>query len=103
MINIENLPKNIRYNDRDYSLRLHITAFNKICVCYYIILPHRDDFNEIRTILSQVVEPGMNYPINYSNYVQSVVDVPNVEYAFNVLATRLQNSLDKGIVKIVYE
>ena len=105
MVNIDTLPKCIEFNDDWYSLNLHVTAFNKLCISYQYMggarraLDNKKEYN----ILSQVVEPDMTHDINYTNEVTGIVDVPNYEIGFNILSTRLNMALSENKVTIIYK
>ena len=101
MINIDSLPKSIKYNDEVYFLHLGVTAWNKICVCYqYAFSPLEAMEKKIEySILSQVVEPDCVSP-NYTDEITGIVDVKSWEQAFNVLSARLNTALANEQVKI---
>ena len=106
MVNIDSLPKSIEYNGNIYMLDLHITAWNKLCVCYKYEVGSgsfaeciRKDPNFQHLILSQVVEPDCK-EIMHTDDVTDIVDVGNWEDAFVVLEDRIRAALDKGIVKL---
>ena len=42
MVNIDSLPKSIEYNDNVYMLNMHVTAWNKLCICYQYIFGPKD-------------------------------------------------------------
>lgn len=101
MVNIDSLPKSIKYNGNVYMLDLHVTAWNKLCVSYKYIFGSKDALEKkIETfILSEVVEPD-NITPNYSNKVDGIVDVNSWEMAFMVLASRLNTALSEGIIEM---
>ena len=101
MINIDSLPKSIEYNGNVYTLDLHITAWNKLCVSYkYEGGPKRAIEKKIECfIMSQVVEPDCK-EIEYSDKVTDIVDVWSWELAFSVLSARINTALTDGVVKI---
>ena len=54
-------------------------------------------------ILSSVVEPDMgDKPIDYGTGVTAIVDVPNVEMGWNILAARINTALSKETIKIEF-
>lgn len=53
--NLELLPKIVEYNGSDYSLEVHVTAFNRLCVAYQKLYPSKN--GERPRILSYTVEP----------------------------------------------
>lgn len=102
MVNIDSLPKSIEYNGNVYFLNLHVTAWNKLCVCYqYAFSPREAMEKKIEyNILSQVVEPDMKKPINYSDNVTAIIDVPNYQIAFNVLSARVDGAIFRNVLTI---
>ena len=101
MINIDFLPKSIKYKDEVYFLHLGVTAWNKICVCYqYAFGPLEAMEKKIEySILSQVVEPD-NVASNYSDNVEDIVDVNSTEMAFNVLSSRVNAAVSNNIIEL---
>lgn len=101
MINIDSLPKSIKYKDEVYFLHLGVTAWNKICVCYqYAFGPLEAMEKKIEySILSQVVEPD-NVAPNYSDNVEDIVDVNSTEMAFNILSSRVNAALSNNFVEL---
>ena len=101
MVNIDSLPKSIKYNGNLYFLHLGVTAWNKIVVCYqYACSPREAIEKKIEySILSQVVEPE-NVSPNYSNNVEDIVDVNSTEMAFNVLSARLNAAVSNNFVEL---
>lgn len=109
MINIESLPKVIEYNDNHYSLQLHVTAWNKLCVCYKSMFKIDDPFSNKTTLFSEVVEKQMSkdkvdieFYRDHLNPVNTA-DVPDIETAFEILKVRLDASLERKETKIAYE
>lgn len=100
MVNIDSLPKSIEYNGNVYVLDLHITAWNKLCVCYKYIFGPKDALaKKIEyLILSQVVEPD-NKEIRHTDKVTDIVDVRTWDDAFGTLESRVYAALDQGTVK----
>lgn len=101
MVNIDSLPKSIKYNGNLYFLHLGVTAWNKIVVCYqYAFSPREAIEKKIEySILSQVVEPE-NVSPNYSSNVEDIVDVNSTEMAFNVLSARLNAAVSNNSVEL---
>jgi len=106
MINIDKLPKSIKYTGALYFLNLHVTAFNKICVCYqYAFSPKEAHERKIEyNILSQVVEPDMKWDdipiIEIPSKVTDIFDVPDYDSAFTYLDVRLKKALCENIVEL---
>lgn len=91
---IELLPKEIEVNDKIYGLEMHITAWGKICLCYS---------NEMKLsdyILSQVVESEMTTKPEFSECMQNVVDVPDLDGAVAMMQMRLNDGLANKTIKI---
>lgn len=101
MINVDSLPKSIEYNGNIYMLDLHITAWNKLCVCYQYIFGPKDALDKKieYSILSQVVEPDCK-EIRQTDKAIDIVDVRTWEEAFDTLASRLYAAIDNGTVKV---
>lgn len=101
MINIDSLPKSIKYNGNLYFLHLGVTAWNKIVVCYQYAFSPREalDKNIEYSILSQVVEPDCK-GIRPTDEVTDIVDVMTSEEAFNTLGIRLYAAIDNGAVEV---
>ena len=94
MNTIELLPKEIEVNNKIYGLSLYITAWRKICLCYA---------NEMKlgdTILSQVVESEMTAKPEFSECMQNVVDVPDLDSAVAMMQLRLNDGLANKAIKI---
>ena len=106
MINIDTLPKSIKYNEHVYLLSLHITAWNKICVCYkYAFGPMSAAEKNIEyNILSNVVESDMKVEdirvIEKSSSVEEIFDVPDTSFAFDYLDVRLKKALREKTVEL---
>ena len=94
MNTIELLPKEIEVNDKIYGLRLHITAWRKICLCYSNEMKLND------TILSQVVESEMTTKPEFSEHMDNVVDVPDLDSAVAMMQMRLNDGLANKTIKI---
>ena len=91
---IELLPKEIEVNDKIYGLSLYITAWRKICLCYA---------NEMKlgdTILSQVVESEMTAKPEFSECMQDIVDVPDLNSAVAMMQLRLNDGLANKTIKL---
>lgn len=94
MNTIELLPKEIEINDKLYGLRLHITAWDKICLCYSNVMKIGDH------ILSQVVESEMTTKPEFSECMQDIVDVPDLDSAVAMMQLRLNDGLANKTIKI---
>lgn len=106
MVNIDKLPKSIKYNGETYFLDMHVTAFNKLCICYqYAFSPREAHEKKIEyNILSQVVEPDMKLDdipvIEISSKVTDIFDVPDYDLAFTYLDVRLKKALRENAVEL---
>ena len=101
MINIDSLPKSIEYNGNVYMLNMHVTAWNKLCICYQYIFGPKDALEKKieYSILSQVVEPDCK-GVRYTDEVTDIVDVKSWGEGFEVLSDRVYAALDKGVIKL---
>ena len=101
MVNIDSLPKSIEYNDNVYVLNMHVTAWNKLCICYQYIFGPKDALEKKieYSILSQVVEPDCK-GVRYTDEVTDIVDVKSWGEGFETLSDRVYTALDKGIIKL---
>lgn len=104
MVNIETLPRLIKViaTGEWYNLEMHVTAWNKLCVCYKLTDKWTIDNDKFYHILSNVVEPEMEGDVNYSKFITDVVDVPNIEWAFNILSTRLNEAISEGKIEVLH-
>ena len=94
MNTIELLHKEIEVNDKIYGLGLYITAWRKICLCYA---------NEMKLndyILTQVVESEMTTKPEFSECMEDIVDVPDLDSAVLVMQKRLIDGLANKTIKI---
>ena len=94
MNTIELLPKEIEVNDKIYGLSLYITAWHKFCLCYANEMKLND------TILSQVVESEMAIKPKFSECMQDIVDVPDLNSAVLVMQMRLIDGLANKAIKL---
>ena len=94
MNTIELLPKEIEVNDKIYGLSLYITAWHKFCLCYSNEMKLND------TILSQVVESEMAIEPKFSERMEDIVDVPDLDSAVLVMQMRLIDGLANKTIKI---
>lgn len=101
MINVDSLPKSIEYNGNIYMLDLHITAWNKLCICYQYIFGPKDALEKKieYSILSQVVEPDCK-EVRHTDEVIDIVDVRSWDEGFETLSDRVYAAMDKGVVKL---
>lgn len=101
MVNIDSLPKSIEYNGNVYMLHMHVTAWNKLCICYQYIFGPKDALERKieYSILSQVVEPDCK-EVRHTDEVIDIVDVKSWDEGFEVLSDRVCTALDKGVIKL---
>lgn len=104
MVNIESLPRLIKViaTGKLYNLQMHVTAWNKLCVCYKLIDKWTTENDKIFHILSNVVEPGMGNDVKYSNNIYDIVDVPIIDWAYNTLSTRLNTAIANGEIEVIH-
>ena len=96
---IDTLPKVIVHENEPYSLSMHVTAWNKLCLCYKKMFPSRDlkdSFND--TIFSQVVENNIFIVPEFSECVYDIVDVPCFEIAVDMLWRRIKDAFSRKII-----
>jgi hypothetical protein len=99
MIRIEDLPKVIEYKDKLWSLNVHVTAWNKLCISYHV----QEEVKPFDTVFlfSEVIEPGMKKHVLRTDNPEDIVDVKHFPSALNTLKTRLERALETGVVKEV--
>lgn len=108
---IEELPKCIEVDDCLYTLRLHITAWDKLCLCYHAMFP-RNKIDSRINILSQVVESdkeNANFAYNLERSknaswnkidIDEIIDVPTFDDAINICFNRVNCGVFNGEIKI---
>ena len=94
MNTIELLPKEIIINEKIYGLRMHITAWQKICLCYSNVT------KPIDYILPQVVESEMTTKPECSECIQDIVDVPDLDSAVSMMQLRLKDGFATKAIKV---
>lgn len=94
MNTIELLPKEIEINNKIYGLSLYITAWCKFCLCYANEMKLGDN------ILSQVVESEMITKPEFSECMQDIVDVPDLNNAIAMMQMRLNDGLANKTIKL---
>ena len=99
MNKIETLPKfivvkNDKKDEKLYELRMHITAWGKICLCYSNMFSHE------MNILSQVVEPCMTTNVEFSECINDIVDTPDFDSAVDMLKKRVTHALGNESIAI---
>jgi len=62
---IETLPKTFNYNETMYTLSMHVTAFNRLCICYREMLGNR------KILCSVCVEPE-NKPVKIEHTIGTI-------------------------------
>lgn len=99
MVNVDKLPKSLRYDGKLYFLGMHVTAWNKLCLCYKIGFEKPAPANlSYYTIFSNVVEPDCNFDGHFGSPLD-IVDVPSFEAAVNILSARVNSALSSGMVQ----
>ena len=99
---IQKLPKSIMLGGELHELCMYVTALGKLAVAYKKCIPNKKP-NEIIHILTQVVEPDNHKVPTFSNDINDIVDVPNLQVAFKTLEVRVQEAIKNGVVKIYGE
>ena len=94
MNTIELLPKEIEVNEKIYGLKMYITAWQKICLCYSNVAKSNDN------ILCQVVESEMTTKPEFSECMQDIVDVPDLDSAVSMMQLRLKDGFANKTIKI---
>lgn len=94
MNTIELLPKEIEVDNKIYGLSLYITIWHKFCLCYSNELKLGDN------ILSQVVESEMTTKPEFSECMQDIVDVPDLDSAVSMMQLRLKDGFANKAIKI---
>lgn len=90
MNSIETLPKAVEYNGKYYFLKLHITAWDKYCICYQGL--EKDEIGALKTILSVVVEGEHPEQSEYEfpNSVTEIANAVNLDDAVRITNTRIK-------------
>ncbi len=101
MVNFETLPRCISFLGRTYTLNVHITAWNKICVSYQLLDKPTVENSMYYNVFSQVVEPDMG-EIKYSENPLDIVDVPSFEMAVNVISARINSAISENKIEILH-
>ena len=94
MNTIELLPKEIEVNEKIYGLKMYITAWQKICLCYSNVAKSNDN------ILCQVVESEMTAKPEFSECMWDIVDVPDLDSAVAMMRLRLNDGFANKAIKI---
>lgn len=94
MNKIETLPRYIEYKGRYYALRMHITAWERICLCY------RSYDDEGKYIFSQVIEPDSTPYYGPNPTPEDIIDVLNFDEAVNVLEKRIKDAIEANLIKV---
>lgn len=94
MNKIESLPKHIEYKSFDYDLRMHITAWGKICLCY-----HSYKAKEM-VIFAQVIESEPIHAYKSTSVPEDIIDVFDFETAVNILEQRINDAVKTEIIKV---
>lgn len=94
MNKIETLPRNIQYGDFYYDLRMHITAWGKICLCY-----HSHQATE-HCIFSQVIDSESEQTIRQNPAPEDIVDVFSFDAAVRVLEKRIKDAVKANLIKV---
>ena len=94
---IETLPKTFEHNDVTYTLSMHVTVFNRLCICYREMLGNRN------ILCSVCVEPE-NKPINIEDTVDFALnDHVGNERTLDAAAKMLKNYVNKTYIIRTFE
>lgn len=95
MITIKDLPIAIKVGGTQFNFAIHVTAWNKLCVCYKKV------FDADNQILSCVVEPDGKILI--PKHYDDIADARTIDEALFVTWARLMEMVKKNIAVIVKE
>jgi len=101
MNKLEKFPKVIERDGKLYSLDVHITAWNKLCVSYKTMF--KNSTFEETYIFSQVVEPEMTKKVREPEVFNDIIDVPTYSKALSVLNKRIDNALKTEEITIYHK
>lgn len=85
MNSIETLPVSIERNDTIYTLKVYVTAWNKLCVAYQNIMDIADKY------CSVVIEPD-NYPSKPGIQNESIGNARNLDEAVEMVKEYIVNN-----------
>ena len=86
---IETLPKTFEYGRVMYSLSMHVTAFNRLCICYREMLGNR-------TILCSVCVEPENEPIKIENTIGTINEYVGNAQTLDDAAEMLKEYVEKN-------
>ena len=90
---IETLPKTFEHNGVMYTLSMHVTAFDKLCICY------REMFGERKILCSVCVEPN-NDPIKIENTIGTINEYVGNARSLDDAAKMLKDYVNKTYIYI---
>lgn len=95
MITIKDLPIAIKVGGTQFNFAIHVTAWNKLCVCYKAV------FDAGNLLLSCVVEPDGKTLI--PKHYKDIADARTIDEALFVTWARLMEMVKKKMAVIVIE
>ena len=98
---LENLPMTICYEDNLYEKHMHVTAWGKLCLCYYTMYKVDDELK--RTIFSEVVNKNHKGDGVFTDNPIQIVDVSNLTDAIIMLEKRFNEALKKDVIKVYFQ
>lgn len=96
------IPKSIFYMGEHYEPSMYPTAWGKWAVCYKPTMRHRPpEYKDSGYIFSQVVEKNLKeFKPVITGDVTRIIDVPNLDKAFDILYKRIKLAEEKKIIEI---
>lgn len=93
MHKIETLPKHIEYKGFYYELRMHITAWDKICLCYFC-------YRTSETLFPQVINHVSVQSLKQDSMPEDIIDVYDFDAAVRVLEKRIKDAVKANFIKV---
>ena len=94
---IETLPKTFEYNDTMYTLSLHVTAWDRLCICYREML--RKTPTSVREILCSVCVESENKPRKIEDTIGYLNEGVGNARTLDDAALMLKEYVEKNFVK----
>lgn len=102
------IPKSIFYMGEYYEPSMYVTAWGKWAICYKPVIRHRPpEYKDSGYIFSQVVEKNLKEfkPVIIGDatspyFCLRIIDVPNLDKAFDILYKRIKLAEEKGVIKV---
>lgn len=97
---LENLPMTICYKDILYDKYMYVTAWGKLCVCYYTTHKVNDELK--RTIFSEIVNKEHKGNGVFTDNPIQIVEVSNLTDAIVMLEKRFNEALKKNVINVYF-